>query len=231
PCPTGRDFDGLSLLCFDHRRNGRAGRDSRACPGIPSAGQSYGKEKPPARGIRDFHTGRCKPYRADERRSSDRQRFDQGITERIRQASRSSPKVHQITKARARLNSRSVRPHGTRRRSVPPAGSRGPLKPVAIHIGLRRVVDDSYDILIGIPLARAIEDIVRISGGGKAFVITDTNVARRYARAVDRRLRVRGERCKIPLVPPGEKSQSRGIKARLENFLLSAGAGRDSMII
>ena len=66
------------------------------------------------------------------------------------------------------------------------------MKPVAIHIGLRRVVDDSYDILIGIPLARAIEDIVRISGGGKAFVITDTNVARRYARAVDRSLRVRG---------------------------------------
>ena len=105
------------------------------------------------------------------------------------------------------------------------------MKPVAIHIGLRRVVDDSYDILIGIPLARAIEDIVRISGGGKAFVITDTNVARRYARAVDRSLRVRGKRCKILVVPPGEKSKSRGIKARLENLLLSAGAGRDSLII
>ena len=100
-----------------------------------------------------------------------------------------------------------------------------------IHINLRRQADDSYDVLVGIPLPEAIEDIVRKSGGGKIFVITDSNVARYYARTVSRSLRVRGKRCKILVVPAGEKSKSRSMKARLENQLLSAGAGRDSLII
>ena len=105
------------------------------------------------------------------------------------------------------------------------------MKPARIHIDLRRQADDSYDVLVGIPLPEAIEDIVRKSGGGKVFVITDSNVARHYARAVGRSLRVRGKRTEILVVPAGEKSKSRTMKARLENLLLAAGAGRDSLII
>jgi 3-dehydroquinate synthase len=105
------------------------------------------------------------------------------------------------------------------------------VKPSKIHIDLHRAADKSYDILIGIPLSRAIKDIVRRSGGGKAFVITDSNVVRHYGGAVGRGMRARGKQCKILVVPAGEKSKSRKIKERLENQLLFAGAGRDSLII
>ncbi len=98
-----------------------------------------------------------------------------------------------------------------------------------IHINLKRVIDDSYDIDIGMSLQEAGKDINRCYPEIKKFVITDSNVAKFYGKSFINTLRQHGNH--LLVVPAGEKSKNRKIKEQLESRLLSLGVKRDSLVI
>ena len=100
-----------------------------------------------------------------------------------------------------------------------------------IHVNLKRVVDDSYDIVIGTTLKQAAVEIRRRYGERRLFVITDNHVQKLYAPTFLKALGSAGHRAHLLAVPAGERSKDRNTKNRLEDRLLGMGAGRDSLII
>src|SRR5689334_21512350 len=100
-----------------------------------------------------------------------------------------------------------------------------------IHVNLERVIDDSYDIVIGTTLKQAAAGIRRGCAESRLLVITDTNVQKLYAQPFLKALGSVGRRAHLLSVPAGERSKNRNSKDRLEDRLLRKGAGRDSLII
>src|SRR5258708_28277731 len=100
-----------------------------------------------------------------------------------------------------------------------------------IHINLKRVIDDSYDIVIGTTLKRAAAEIRKRYGERQLFVITDTHVQKLYARKLLQALGSDGHDAHLLAVRAGERSKNRNTKNRLEDRLLRLGARRDSPII
>jgi 3-dehydroquinate synthase len=100
-----------------------------------------------------------------------------------------------------------------------------------IHINLKRVVDNSYDLVIGTSLKEAAGEILRLYPNRRKFVITDSHVKKLYGGKFLGALRRTGEEAHLLAVPAGERSKNRNTKGDLEDRLLKVRAGRDSLII
>ncbi|MCE5272476.1 3-dehydroquinate synthase [bacterium] len=102
-----------------------------------------------------------------------------------------------------------------------------------VKLELRKTVDQSYDILIepGL-LQRAAETVVQRFGRTAVAVVTDTNVAERYAEPLAGRLAAAGCRqVEVIAIPAGEASKTREIKGEVEDSLFASGLGRDSLVL
>ena len=102
------------------------------------------------------------------------------------------------------------------------------------NVGLKRVVDDSYDIEIGYDLKnKLVDDIQRgLVGTIRRFaVITDSNVSELYARPICEKLLREGYDVDMFVFPAGEKSKTRETKANIEDAMLEKGYRRDCCII
>ena len=103
-----------------------------------------------------------------------------------------------------------------------------------INLELKKVVDDSYDIEIGRHLEDTlIRDIKNgLVGKIKRFaVITDSIVNGLYAEPICERLRQEGFTVSSFVIPEGEKSKTREVKACIEDAMLEAGFRRDCCVI
>lgn len=100
-----------------------------------------------------------------------------------------------------------------------------------ILVRLKKAINHSYPILIGMSLEQAARDISNHRIGSRIFVITDTNVRALYAVQFTALLNDMGTPSRLLSVPAGEKNKNRTSKQRLEDNLLSLDAGRDSAII
>ncbi len=103
--------------------------------------------------------------------------------------------------------------------------------PATVNVRLKRTIDNSYPIRIGMPLSQAAREIVQGQFGSHHFVITDSTVARLYGRAFVKRLHSLGGHAGLIVVPAGERSKNRATKERIEDKLLAQHAGRDCVII
>ncbi len=100
-----------------------------------------------------------------------------------------------------------------------------------IRVNLSRIIDDSYDIVVGISIAQAARSIAREFGSRAIFLVTDSTVGKLYASRFVGALRGAGSDCRVLVVAAGERSKSRRSKERLEDRLLGMHAGRDSLIV
>lgn len=102
------------------------------------------------------------------------------------------------------------------------------------RVGLKKIVDDSYDVQIGRNL---IPELVRDMKNGlvgtirKFAVITDTNVEGLYGRTVLEALREAGFQAELFVFPAGEKSKVRKTKEELEDAMLAKGFRRDCCVV
>lgn len=102
------------------------------------------------------------------------------------------------------------------------------------HVGLKKVVDDSYDVQIGSCLfTDLIQDIENgLAGGRKKFaVITDSHVEPLYGTPLLEALRRAGYQGDLFVFPAGEKSKVRKTKEMLEDAMLARGYRRDCCVI
>jgi 3-dehydroquinate synthase len=76
-----------------------------------------------------------------------------------------------------------------------------------------------------------LEDLASTLPGRRLFVVSDDRVAPLYGEPLCRNLVRRGQPAELLTFPEGERNKTREIKARLEDRLLDAGAGRDSAVI
>ena len=104
----------------------------------------------------------------------------------------------------------------------------------AFHVGLKKWVDDSYDIEIGYNLSsKLVEDITGgLVGKIKKFaVITDSNVKELYAKPICKLLLKAGYSLDLFVIPAGEKSKTRQMKEKLEDAMLEKGYRRDCCVL
>ena len=101
-----------------------------------------------------------------------------------------------------------------------------------IRVHLSKMVDYSYDIVIGTSLFSRIakEQEKNLTGGGVA-VITDSLVAPLYGTKLVAALEEWHKRVHLLTFPSGEKSKNRRVKGLLEDRLLRRGLGRDATIM
>ncbi len=100
-----------------------------------------------------------------------------------------------------------------------------------LRVHLKKVVDDSYDIHIGMSLADAVKHIAKMKLESKYFIITDANVQKLYGKKLSRLMTDSNLETVLLSIPPGEEYKNRQTKALLENELLKLNAGRDSVLI
>lgn len=92
--------------------------------------------------------------------------------------------------------------------------------------------DRSYAVEIRPGLFSSLPDLLTGDArGGRIFIITDTTVARLYARALLRRLPESTATPLMLVVPPGERSKNERTAYRLQSRLLREGIRRDSLIV
>lgn len=102
------------------------------------------------------------------------------------------------------------------------------------HVGLKKVVDDSYDIEIGFGLEEKLVRDVRnglLGKRKKLAVITDSNVKDLYAEKLQAMLREAGYSAELFVFEAGEKQKTRKTKEELEDAMLARGYGRDCAVI
>ena len=102
------------------------------------------------------------------------------------------------------------------------------------HVGLKKTVDDSYEIEVGRSLGRMLaEDLQQgLVGSGRRFaLITDSNVEALYARPLFEQLRQAGFEGQVFAFPAGEKYKTRETKAEIEDRMLEAGFRRDCFVL
>ncbi len=100
-----------------------------------------------------------------------------------------------------------------------------------IRITLNGHADRSYDILFGVDLRTAIDDIVARFPDRMKFVVTDSNVDRFHGAHFRRLEQSRGRGFSLIVLPAGERHKTRATKARVEDRLLSMHADRRSVIV
>ncbi len=102
------------------------------------------------------------------------------------------------------------------------------------QVELKKVVDDSYEIEIGRSLQdRLVSDLQEglLGKGRKLALITDSNVGPLYGDAIAEKLERAGFSCRIFVIPAGEESKTREMKARIEDEMLEAGYRRDCAVV
>ena len=102
------------------------------------------------------------------------------------------------------------------------------------NVGLKKVIDDSYDIEIGFELIdKLIEDIqAGLVGSIRKFaVVTDSNVEKLYALPIAEKLKRVGYIVNIFTFAAGEKSKTREVKEFVEDSMLAKGYRRDCCIV
>lgn len=100
-----------------------------------------------------------------------------------------------------------------------------------IRVNLRKLSDNSYDIIIGTKLDAVAREIARWNDVSKYFIITDSNVKRFYGNEFLKTLCSRKAEAYLLSVPAGENSKIRKTKEQLEDKLLKLKADRNSLII
>lgn len=100
-------------------------------------------------------------------------------------------------------------------------------KIVTIDLGAKE-----YDIYIGESLLYRIHDMIPDDvGGGKFFIVTDTNVEA-YAQQVQQTLLTQGaQQCETLALHPGEKTKSFTVFQQVCEWLLSQKISRDSVVV
>ncbi len=102
------------------------------------------------------------------------------------------------------------------------------------HVKLKKVVDDSYDVQIGMNLIKVLIDDIRhgLAGDRKKFaVITDSNVEPLYGQPVLKALKEAGYQGDLFVFPAGEASKVRKTKEILEDAMLAKEYRRDCCVI
>ncbi len=100
-----------------------------------------------------------------------------------------------------------------------------------LHINLKNITDNSYDIIIGTKLSSVAGEIASWNDVSKYFIITDSNIKRLYGDGFLKTLRSYKIEVHLLSVPAGEKSKTRKTKEQLEDKLLKLKADRSSLII
>jgi 3-dehydroquinate synthase len=102
----------------------------------------------------------------------------------------------------------------------------------ALHVPLRREVDESYHIVIGSGLSEAVAEFVTAHLPDlQVALVTDTTVRGLFAADVERALAARDRACTVFTMPPGERHKTRQTKAAVEDAMIDAGFGRDSCVL
>jgi len=112
----------------------------------------------------------------------------------------------------------------------------GMAKPVAlttVRVPIRRVIDESYPVVIGTNLAETIAERLSESDlvDHEVAIITDENVRPGMAETIRAELTARGRRVHVVAFPAGERYKTRQTKATVEDTLIEAGCGRDTCIL
>ena len=103
-----------------------------------------------------------------------------------------------------------------------------------LHLELKKVVDDSYDIEIGYELGEQLLCDLRdglVGSIHKFAVITDSNVKDLYAEGICRLLQEAGYQADLFVFEAGETSKTRETKEKIEDAMLEMGYRRDCCII
>lgn len=101
------------------------------------------------------------------------------------------------------------------------------LQSLPVALGAR-----SYEILVGSGLlARAGELLVPLIPGKRAIIVTDTNVAVRYAATLSESLQAAGIRCDRVVVNPGEGSKSFAVFEQVAEQILAMQPDRKTALI
>lgn len=103
-----------------------------------------------------------------------------------------------------------------------------------LHLELKKVVDDSYDIEIGYELGEQLLCDLRdglVGSIHKFAVITDSNVKDLYAEGICRLLQEAGYQTDLFVFKAGETSKTRETKEKIEDAMLEKGYRRDCCII
>ena len=98
------------------------------------------------------------------------------------------------------------------------------------NVELKKVVDDTYDIEIGYELSDTLVSDLKngLVGKIKKFaIITDTNVEEEYAKPIQEKMQAAGFDAYMFVIPAGEKSKTRDMKAKVEDEMLEKGLRRD----
>ncbi len=102
------------------------------------------------------------------------------------------------------------------------------------HVGLKKVVDDSYEIEIGFGLAdKLMQDLKNglAAQATKFAVITDSIVKELYAGKIYEKLVAAGYQADLFAFKEGEEQKTRETKAEIEDAMLAKGYRRDICII
>ena len=95
------------------------------------------------------------------------------------------------------------------------------------HVGLKKVVDDSYDIEIGYGLEEKLVNDLKnglVGGLHKFAVVTDDIVKDLHAEKICNLLTEAGFTAQLFVFPNGEKSKVRKTKEEVEDAMLAAGS-------
>ncbi len=102
------------------------------------------------------------------------------------------------------------------------------------NVGLKKVVDNSYDIEIGHNLFESL--VSDLEGGlcgnkAKFAVVTDSTVLPLYAQKLCEMLNAKGFIADLFVIPAGEKSKTRQMKEFVEDSMLEKGYRRDCAVV
>lgn len=102
-----------------------------------------------------------------------------------------------------------------------------------LRVELKKVVDDSYDIVIGHSLTEQCADDIAggLLGAERIALVTDSNVLPLYAEPIAEALKKRGLEVHIFTIPAGEESKTRQMKEFVEDGMLEAGLRRDCAVL
>jgi 3-dehydroquinate synthase len=106
--------------------------------------------------------------------------------------------------------------------------------PNLFRVPLKKKIDDSYDIEIGMDLfSRLTADLSSglLGEVSKYALITDSNVEKLYAPDLEKQLTAAGFDAHLLSFTAGEASKTRETKARLEDRMIELRFGRDSAVI
>lgn len=100
------------------------------------------------------------------------------------------------------------------------------------NVGLKREIDNSYNIFIGSGLLNNIPSELKANPIAESYaIITDSNVGKAYGNKLLKNLQENGIKARLIKFPAGEKHKSRKTKEMIEDEMLRLGFGRDCCIL